>query len=285
MIAHDFRYEAPDSLEEALELLGSFGSDAAVLGGGTWLVPNMTYGRDKPWLIIDPKANALRAITRHEDELVIGARVSYAQVLNSEEVTADAPLLAKMARQVTGGPQIVGQGTLGGSACYGNPSSDVPACLLALDAKMILRSKDATRSVAAADFFLAPFTTAKREDELLEEIRIPTVRSRVACAYEKLKFSIGSWPIVTASCLVFSSRGSGLKLRIAVGGANATPVGYEAVTALNPSSDDLSAIAQRASELVDNEWTDAFAGSGYRRTVTPAIVGRVLRRALDREAS
>jgi len=283
MISHDFQYEAPESFDIALDLLSSFGSEAAVLGGGTWLVPNMTYGRHRPKVVIDPKNLPLRAITRSGDELVLGSRTSYAQVIDSSSVADGAPLLAKMAQQVTGGPQIVGQGTVGGSACYGNPSSDVPACLVALGARMILRSKDGTRDVPASGFFLAPFVTAKRDDELLSEIRFPITSERASCAYEKLKFSTGSWPIVTANCIATTSVGSGLHLKIAVGGANETPVAYEVVTDTDPSEAELSNIAQRSAPLIEREWADEFAGSGYRRSVAPAIVRRALREALGRD--
>jgi len=147
---------------------------------------------------------------------------------------------------------------------------------------MRLRSKGGMRDVPAVEFFRGPFVTARRDDELLAEIRIPLAPERASCAYEKLKFSTGSWPIVTANCLVSVSGGKELKLKIAVGGADETPFAYEALVNVDPSNEELSDVAQRAVHLVNHEWVDQFAGKGYRRSVAPAIVRRAMRVALGR---
>jgi aerobic carbon-monoxide dehydrogenase medium subunit len=280
MIAHDFQYEAPHKVEDALEILARFGDGAAVLGGGTWLVPNMTYGRDRPSLVLDAKNLGFDHVTEEGTELIIGSRVTYAQIIASTSARASTPLLATMAKQITGGPQIVGHGTIGGSACYGNPSSDAPACLVALSATLCLRSAKETRHIPAADFFRAPFATARRVDELLTAIRIPLSSPSAISGYCKLKFSTGSWPIVTAACIGSPVGTHGMRFRIAVGGANEVPFAYETTVQMVPSESDISAIAQAACDLVTQEWSDEFAGPGYRREVTPAVVRRSIRMSM-----
>lgn len=285
MISHSFGYEAPGSIDRAVALLSELGADAAVSGGGTWLVPNMTYGRHRPSVVVDVKRLNLDTITESNSQLVVGAGATYADVMASATARETAPLLVTMASQITGGPQIVGQGTLGGSACYANPSSDVPACLVALDAELRLLSSRGPRYVAASDFFLGPFVTDRRADEILTEIRIPRPADLRSSGYFKLKFSTGSWPIVTAACLATRSTSSRLKLRIAVGAANEIPVVFEADINRQTAFDEVAAVAQRVTPLITREVCDEFAGTGYRRKVAPAIAARAIRAALAERLS
>ena len=133
-----------------------------MLGGGTWLIPNMTFATCQPKIVLDPRHLGLSSMTESDDEVLIGARVTYHAALNSPVVRTHLPLLAKMSEQITGGMSIVGQGTIGGSACYANPSSDVPACLLALRARLQFRSTEGTREIDAAKFYRGPFATARQ---------------------------------------------------------------------------------------------------------------------------
>jgi carbon-monoxide dehydrogenase medium subunit len=281
MISHDFDYHAPATIADAVAVLARHGERAAVVGGGTWLIPNMTYGAQRPEVVIDAKKLQLDRIFDDGGDLVVGARASYGQVATSQLIRANAMLLAMMSSGITGGPQIVRQGTLGGSACYGNPSSDVPACLVALNARLRLQSAAGVRDVAAAAFFLAPFETARRPDEILTEIRLPKPAGPLRTGYYKLKFSTGSWPIVTAACIAQRDGAEHIALRIAIGGANAIPVSFDVRAPVKPRAEDLSAIAAGVGDLIVSEVSDEFAGSGYRRTVAPSIVIRAVRMAIQ----
>jgi aerobic carbon-monoxide dehydrogenase medium subunit len=281
MISHDFDYHTPTTIADAVALLARHGDRSAVVGGGTWLIPNMTYGAQRPEVVIDAKRLQLDRIFEDGGDIVVGARASYGQVALSGLISANVKLLAVMSSGITGGPQIVRQGTLGGSACYGNPSSDVPACLVALNARLRLQSAAGVRDVPAAGFFHAPFVTAKRPDEILTEIRLPKQAGSVRTGYYKLKFSTGSWPIVTAACLAERAGAGHFALRIAIGGANSIPVSFETRTPVVPRIEDLSAITASVGDLIVSEVSDEFAGSGYRRTVAPSIVIRAVRMAIQ----
>ena len=140
-----------------------------------------------------------------------------------------------MSEQITGGISIVGQGTIGGSACYANPSSDVPACLLALRARLQLRSIAGTREIDAAEFYRGAFATARRADEILTAIVFPKMSATATCGYQKLKFSMGSWPIVTAA-VVAEADTAGRLFRVSLGAASATPILTEQRLAADPRS-------------------------------------------------
>jgi carbon-monoxide dehydrogenase medium subunit len=276
MISHRFEYHAPATMREAFALLDSSSGDTAVLAGGTWLVPNMTCALQQPGIVIDAKRLGLNRISEDGEDIVIGALATYKDILSSELVRTHAPLLFDMAGKITGGPQIVGQGTIGGSACFANPSSDVPACLAALRARLCLCASTGERQIDAGNFYTGPFKTVRLPAEILTEIRIEKMAQGSSFGYHKLKFSTGCWPIVTAACLSRPLAADRLAHRIAIGGANAVPVIFNGVSPTKPTREDLAGLAERAAALIDNEWSDELARPGYRRQVAPAIALRAL---------
>jgi carbon-monoxide dehydrogenase medium subunit len=276
MISHRFEYHAPATMREAFAVLDASPGETAVLAGGTWLVPNMTCALQQPSIVLDAKRLELNRIYEDGEDIVIGALATYKDILSSEVVRTHAPLLFDMAGKITGGPQIVGQGTIGGSACFANPSSDVPACLAALRARLRLVASTGERQIDAGEFYTAPFKTVRLPAEILTEIRIEKPDRGSSFGYHKLKFSTGSWPIVTAACVSRPLAADRLVHRIAIGGANAVPVVFNGVSPASPTREDLAGLAERAAALIDNEWSDELARPGYRRQVAPAIALRAL---------
>ena len=276
MISHRFEYHAPATMREAFALLDASSGETAVLAGGTWLVPNMTCAMQQPGIVLDVKRLELNRISEDGEDIVIGALATYKDILSSELVRTHAPLLFDMAGKITGGPQIVGQGTIGGSACYANPSSDVPACLAALRARLRLGASTGERQIDAGNFYTGPFQTVRLPAEILTEIRIEKTARGSSFGYHKLKFSAGSWPIVTAACVSRRLAAGQLVHRIAIGGANAIPVIFNGVSPTKPTREDLAGLAERTAALIDNEWSDELARPGYRRQVAPAIALRAL---------
>jgi CO/xanthine dehydrogenase FAD-binding subunit len=255
------RYRRPRSIDEATALLADSAQTAVVLGGGTMVTPMLTRGEVRPSLILDPRDLGLDAIVVTDDEIEIGARVTYADVLASDELRAALPLLQTVAQGITGGAQIRNQGTLGGSACLANPPSDVPACLVATDAVLRLRGSHGVRTVAAADFFVDARSTARRSDELLTEIVIR--RSTRRFGYAKLKLSESSWPIATAVAALDERSGVGA---ITLGGVHRRPLRVEIAVATQ--------IEEVVSMALDDPWDDVLAPAEYRRQVAPVVARR-----------
>ena len=80
---------------------------------------------------------------------------------------------------------------------HGDPASDLPAALLALDATFVARGPRGERTIAASDFFLGFLETALATDELLTEIRVPK-SGATGFAYEKFNRRAQDWAIVGA---------------------------------------------------------------------------------------
>ena len=274
MIRDRFSYHAPDSVEEAVGLLSDGNGDTTVLAGGTWLVWEMHRGLRRPTSVVDLRRVGLAGVEPGDGQIVIGATTPYAAVEADPRVPA---LLRTMARGITGGAQIRNQGTLGGALCYANPSSDVPAALVALGATLHLQGSDGRREVAAADFVRGPFATALEPGELLTAIVVPSFEAGTSFGYEKFKMSESSWPIVTAGCVLGPD---GDLHSLAVGGATGAPVAVPVDRVAEPAE-----LVDRTREAIVDPYSDVHADGGYRRHVAGVIAARAVRAAAaDHEA-
>jgi carbon-monoxide dehydrogenase medium subunit len=282
MINREFDYYQPSTVEETSALLVSLRGDAVVLGGGTMLVPSMTQRQVRTGAVIDLRALKLDRVTLENDQVWIGAMTSYTELLRSPVIADKVPLLRTMAEQITGGPSILNQGTIGGSAAYANPASDVPACLTALEATFELQSAAGARLVAAKDFFLGAFHTARRPDEFLSRICIPGSTVKPVAGYYKYKFCTSSWPIVTAACVVY--RDAQTTVHLSVGAAATRPsFGILSIDAAEVKTPDrwIERVAKAAAAGIQEGWSDALADAQYRRAIVPAVVKRSLLSAFE----
>jgi carbon-monoxide dehydrogenase medium subunit len=173
MKASAFAYARATSVANALELLAANGEKAKVLSGGQSLLPAMNLRVTSPELLIDIGGLAeLRGIRAKGDYLCIGALTRHVELLRSAEIAAQVPLLAEATAHV-GHPAIRNRGTIGGSLAHADPASELPACMLALDAAMVIRNRSGERRIAARDFFRGIYETALTSADLLIAIELP----------------------------------------------------------------------------------------------------------------
>ena len=269
MIAHPFAYICPASVAEATQALADAGGGAAALAGGTWLVPHMSRAERRPSVVVDLRRLGLRGVWEQDGAIILGACTTYDDLKTSVLVRDALPVLAIMAHGITGGRGITGQGTIGGSACYASPASDIPGCLVALDARLRLTNGEGVRDVAAAAFFTGPFQTARRADEVLSAIVVDRPDGPVYAGYHKLKLSGGSWPIVTAACCL-TRRAGGVHATIAIGAAGPVPA---VARAWLPSADPalLVRLSAAAAGALVAGWDDELADAAYRLAVAPEV--------------
>ena len=149
MKASAFAYARATSVANALDLLAMHGEKAKVLSGGQSLMPAMNLRLISPELIVDIGELAeLRGIAVKGGVLTIGALTRHVDLLKSPEIAAHAPLLAEAVAHVAH-PAIRNRGTIGGSLAHADPASELPACMLALGATIIVaraRRRAADRS-------------------------------------------------------------------------------------------------------------------------------------------
>lgn len=195
MKASAFDYIRADTVGEAVALLGRHGDTAKLLAGGQSLLPALNLRLSAPALLIDiGRIAALRGIAVAGDVLRIGATVTHAELLASPEIARHAPLLARAVAHVAH-PAIRSRGTMGGSLANADPAAELPACALALGARILVEGPSGPRTVAAEDFFTGLFETAMTPDEVLTAIEIDLAPD-AAWGFEELSRRSGDYAIV-----------------------------------------------------------------------------------------
>jgi len=176
MKASAFSYARATSVVNALELLVAQGDKAKVLSGGQSLMPAMNLRLISPELIVDIGEIAeLRGIAVKGDVLKIGALTRHVDIQESPEIAAHAPLLTDAVAHVAH-PAIRNRGTLGGSLAHADPASELPACMVALNATIVISGQAGERRIAAEDFFKGIYETDLSAQELLVAVELPVKR-------------------------------------------------------------------------------------------------------------
>lgn len=271
MIPAAFTYRKAATVEEALGLLAEHGDDAKLLAGGHSLLPLMKLRLAVPEVLVDVGGiTALSHITDDGERVRIGALTRHHDVATSELLTAEIPLLAHAAGTI-GDPQIRHRGTVGGSVAHGDPASDLPAVLLALDAVFVLRGPSGTREVAATEFFTDFFETALGEDELLIEIAVVKTRGQ-GWDFQKFTRRAIDWAMVGVAVA-----GD----RVALINMASTPVRARGVEEALAGGASAAEAAERAADGTSQP-DEPGASAEYRRHLAKVLTRRALEAATTR---
>jgi len=195
-----FSYVRAESLAQVLGLLAEHGDDARILAGGQSLVPVLNMRLSQPKLLIDiNRIAALKGIAVQGDVVRIGALTRHVEVMNSQIVARRLPLIAEAMPHVAH-VAVRNRGTFGGSIALADPSAEMPACILALGASLVVESTRGRRVIAADDFFLGLYETAREPDELLVEVLIPAQKPDHVSVFMELSRRHGDFAIAGLAC-------------------------------------------------------------------------------------
>ena len=269
MIPASFDYEVAESVAHAVELLGTR-DDAKLLAGGHSLLPLLKLRVVRPGLLVDVgRLSELSYIHDDGDMLTIGALTRHHELATDALVAQEAPLLAAAAAQI-GDPQVRHRGTIGGSVAHGDPASDLPACLLALDAEMLVVGAGTERFVPAADFFKDVFTTAIGPQEMLTAIR---VRKHGGSGTAYVKFSRRAQDWATVGVAVVLENGGG-----AIALANMGPTPLRARTAEAALAEGAVAAGEGAAAETSPP-SDVAASAEFRKHLARVLTKRAVEQA------
>ncbi len=172
-----FDYMAPETIEEATAALAERGDDARVMAGGQSLMPILNMRLARPELVIDiARIGALDDIRLQDGMIEIGAGATQAALMRWPELATASPLLAAALPHI-GHFQTRNRGTVCGSLCHADPSSELPLCLAVLGGEVVLRSTSGSRTVKAADFQIGMLSTSRRTEEIVVAARYPMKRA------------------------------------------------------------------------------------------------------------
>ncbi len=285
MIPKTFDYHAPASLNEAIRLL-SENDEAKVLAGGQSLLAMMKLRIAAPTVLVDiSKLTGLSYVRDEADYLAIGSLTTQDAVEHDRTIKDRFTAINDAVVRI-GDQQVRNRGTIGGSACHGDPAADLPTALLVADAHFVIQGKGGQRIVSSLGFFRDFYATAVGHDEILTEIRLPYLPPKSASAFMKHSLREADFAIATAGSAVTVEDGNACRdVRIAIGAAGPTPL--RATTAeqyLKGKVLDDGTIAEAAEKTVEgaDPAPDMQGGREYRLEMIKVIARRSLKLALSR---
>jgi aerobic carbon-monoxide dehydrogenase medium subunit len=285
MIPASFAYHRPGSLDEALGLLAQHGEEARVVAGGHSLIPMMKLRLARPERLVDLRdLEELRGIRSEPGAVVIGAMTTQHELIGSELLIARCPIIRETALQIAD-PQVRYCGTLGGNLANGDPGNDIPAVMIALDARYRLKRHGGEREVAAREFYRGVYSTALEADEILVSVSIPAPAEGHGYAYEKQKRKVGDYATAAAAVMLTISGGACNSAAIALTNVGETPLfAKHAGDAVLGTAVDDSAIAEavRHARVIAKPSADGHGSVEFRTHITGVMVRRALMRAKER---
>ncbi|MDH3245021.1 MAG: xanthine dehydrogenase family protein subunit M [Saprospiraceae bacterium] len=276
MIPSQVNFHKPNSLSEALDLLGG-NQDAKLLAGGHSLIPLMKLRLNEPDSVISiGNLEELRGISDSDGSFRIGAGTTHSEIAMHQGLRQVLPVITQAAASI-GDIQVRNFGTIGGSIAHADPAADWPGALLASGATLELASQSGQRKVAASDFFQGFFSTALNGDEIITAIIITKPPAGTRSGY--LKFAQPASRFAIVGCAALVSGDPIAEIAVAFNGVSDTPfrdAGIEG--ALKGKTLSEEAIAKAASMAADGRdiLSDHHASSAYRHHLAKIYAKRTL---------
>ncbi len=275
-----FAYAKARSVDHAIELLGRDG--ARLLAGGQSLVATLNMRLSAPSLLVDlNEIGGLDAISLADGALEIGALVRHAAAERSDLVARHAPLIARALPHI-GHPAIRNRGTIGGSIAFADPAAELPACLLALGAEIVIAGPGGRRTVAADDFFKGLYETALGPRDVLTAIRVPAASAQSRHGFAELARRHGDYAMVGLAAAARADRETLRDVRLAWFGVGATALRARKAEAALASHGVEAAVAALAVDLDPPD--DLQATGAVKKHLAGVLLGRVASQLLEQSA-
>jgi carbon-monoxide dehydrogenase medium subunit len=267
VLLREVEYARPETVEEAIRLLG-VDEGARALAGGQTLLNVMKARAASPDVLVDlNRLEDLRRIARSGDGgLELGAMATYSQLMLDPAVAESRPVLAEVAAAIAD-VQVRNRGTIGGNICSNDPTNHFPPLVAALGARMTIRGAGGEREVAAEDFFLGVYLTAVAPGELLTTITLPAGGRDGFAAV-----TLGR----DGTCIVNAAANLDGEPRIAIGCVDAVPV------LVRPEGTDEESVRAAVRGASLDPPADVHASADYRRHLAEVLAVRAVQQALTR---
>ena len=286
MVAAPFGYEWVSSFEEAAQALQRRGEDAKVIAGGQSLVPMLNLRLARPAWLVDINPVGAGPIEDHGGYLRLPALTRHHAIEESDVVRRRCPILAEAAARV-GNVRTRTRGTIGGSLAHADPAAELPCVAVALGAEVTARGPDGARDVAAGDLLVSYLTTTLEPDEVVAEVRVPTLGPRSGWSVLEMSRRSSDWMVVGVAAVVeLDDDGTVAAGSVAFGGVaeRPWPVPAEVLADLlgaAPEEALLQRVAERAAAMLHPD-DDVHASGPYRQRLAAVLGRRALAEAAAR---
>jgi aerobic carbon-monoxide dehydrogenase medium subunit len=279
-----FGYARASSVVNAIELLVAHSETTKILAGGQSLLPAMNLRLLSPDLLVDISDLAeLRGIAVEQNSLRIGALTRHVEVLASHEVATRAPLLTQAVTHVAH-PAIRNRGTLGGNLAHGDPASELPACMLALNATIVVRGPVGERRIPAIDFFKGIYETALSPLDLLIAVELPALQPNSKHFFHEFARRRGDYALAGLSAQAIVEGDRLADLRLAFFAVGDRPILARSAEMLINTDVNAAVLAEALAALGEelNPQDDQQASTGMRRHLAKVLLARCVSALLNR---
>ena len=284
------RFEAPETVEDAVRLLADADGEAMPLAGGTDLLVQLRTDFVRPGLIVDLKRiPALMDVTVNGDDIRVGAAVSGATLGKNEAVKAAWPGVVE-ALELIGSTQIQGRASLGGNLCNGSPAADSVPALIAAGAVCEIAGPNGGRSVPVEDVITGPGQLSLGPGEIVVSLVMPKPPPRSGDAYLRFipRTEMDIAVVGAGVALTLDEAGVCTHARLGLGAVAPTPLlvedGAKALIGTTVDDDALANLAAAASAAC-NPIDDKRGTIEYRVKVAGVLARRAALIALERARS
>lgn len=283
-----FAYRAPKALDDAIRFLAS-DTDAMVLAGGQSLMPAMNFRVASPSMLVDIQhVEGLKGIVIENGTIVIKAMTRHRELELDPDVRRANPLIAETMQHVAHVP-IRNRGTVVGSLCHADPSAEMPLLFVLLDGTLVAHGSQGIRHIRAEQFYRSFLTTARGQDEIVVEARLPILPAGSGWAFDEVTRRHGDFALVGVGCVLeLDEGGQAHGLRLAACGIADRPVrlkaGEEALNGTSLAATDLDAAVQASLNAVTQS-DDINTSMSHRRRVLGTLIRRVVQTATLRAHS
>lgn len=276
-----FDYARPETVADAAKLLATRAGEAKIIAGGQSLMPMLAFRLAAPKLLVDiGRLHNLNKIEMSSEGIKLGALVRWRDIEQNAALARAHPLLAEAVRHVAH-YQIRNRGTVGGSLAHADPAAELPGIALACDATIDVVGSGGARSVAVADFFTGPLTTALDADEVIVGLRLPAWPAHRRWSFKEFARRKGDFALAGVALFYDTDiQGQAVTPHIGAIGVGGTPVRLKASeVALAGHQADAETIARVAALAADGLeiHEDIHAPADYRRALLQTLLERALR--------
>ena len=274
-----FAYVRAQTLDQVFDLLDEYGDDARILAGGQSLMATLNMRLSAPEVLIDINhIDGLSGIEVANGKVRIGALARHSEVAASPIIAEHAPLIAKAMPHIAH-QAIRNRGTFGGSIAFADPAAELPAVSRAVGAEFVLQGRNGTRTVAANDFFLGLFETARDPNEVFVAAEVPVIPAGEKTAFNELARRHGDYAIIGLAAQGGADGGTFNNMRLAFFGAGDRPILAEAANAAlegKAYSDETVAAAQEALDADLDPMEDLNGPPAMKMHLARVLTARVL---------
>jgi carbon-monoxide dehydrogenase medium subunit len=280
-----FRYEAPQSLDHAIDLLHEGAGEAKVLAGGQSLIPLLKLRFAAPELLVD--INTIPGLDYHRFEadgtMRVGALCRHVDLERSSILAARAPTMAAAAPLIAD-PIVRNRGTLVGSLCHADPQGDWASVVTALGGHVVALGPDGRRTIPVGEFVSGPFQNVLAIDEIAVEAVIPAPKGNAAGGYLKLERRVGDFATVGVAVAIDTSGDLVTRAGIALTGVGGTTINAgeagQALVGRPLTAETIERAAELAAEAAKPR-TDHRGSAEYKRHIVHTFVVRILNRVTE----